>query len=77
MGHGNLSDRPEWIAFAASVMKDGKLWIREKSTIVEDGKIESVFETKTPLDSAVPEGTTPCYLNVKAGPVLTYSDYIE
>jgi hypothetical protein len=58
-------------------MKDGKLWIREKSTIVEDGKIESVFETKTPLDSAVPEGTTPCYLNVKAGPVLTSSYYIE
>jgi len=58
-------------------MKDGKLWIREKSTIVEDGKIEAVFETKTPLDSAVPKGTTPCYLKVKAGPVLTYSDYIE
>jgi hypothetical protein len=112
MGHGNLSDRPEWFAFAASVMKDGKLWIREKSTAVEDGKIEAVFETQTPLESAVlvsttdtghtggrkwietpatleqdgdewnaeaavPEGTTACYLNVKAGPVLTSSDYIE
>lgn len=112
MGHGNLSDRPEWFSFAASVMKDGKLWIREKSTAVEDGKIEAVFETQTPLESAVlvsttdtghtggrkwietpatleqdgdewnaeaavPEGTTACYLNVKAGPVLTSSDYIE
>jgi dienelactone hydrolase len=112
MGHGNLSDRPEWFAFADSVMKDGQLWIREKSTVVEDGKIEAVFETKTPLESAVlvsttdtgftgsrkwvetpatleqdgdewnaeaavPEGTTACYLNVKAGPVLTSSDYIE
>jgi len=25
----------------------------------------------------VPEGTTACYLNVKAGPVPTSSDYIE
>ena len=33
-------------------MKDGHPWIREKSTTVENGKIQAIFETKTPLDSA-------------------------
>ncbi len=52
MGHGNLSDRPEWFAFSDSVVKDGKPWIREESTELQDGKIKAVFETKTPLESA-------------------------
>ncbi len=52
MGHGNLKQRPEWFVFADSVVKDGHPWIREKSTTVENGKIQAIFETKTPLDSA-------------------------
>jgi hypothetical protein len=29
MGHGNLTERPEWFAFADSVLKEGRPWIAE------------------------------------------------
>jgi dienelactone hydrolase len=58
MGHGNLEHRPEWFAFADSVIKDGKSWIREKSSKCEGGKLQAVFDSKQPLESAVLVSTT-------------------
>lgn len=112
MGHGNLAERPEWFAFTNSVLKDGKPWIREISSKRDGLKIQAVFETTTPLESAVlvstkdaghtgtrtwvespasliksgeswvaeaftPEGSTACFLNVKAGLLTATSDYFE
>jgi len=53
MGHGNLSERLEWFAFADSVLKDGKPWIQEKSSKLESGKAQATFESSKPLESAV------------------------
>ena len=58
MGHGNLSDRPEWFAFADSVLKEGKPWIQEKSTKLESGKAQASFVSSKPLESAVLVSTT-------------------
>ena len=58
MGHGNLSERPEWFAFADSVLKDGKPWIQEKSSKLESGKAQATFESSKPLESAVLVSTT-------------------
>jgi dienelactone hydrolase len=58
MGHGNLAERPEWFAFADSVLKDGKPWIQAKSSKLEEGKIEAAFESSKPLESAVLVSTT-------------------
>jgi hypothetical protein len=51
MGHGNLKERPEWFAFADSVLNDGRPWIREKSTSLNNGNISATFESKTPIGS--------------------------
>ena len=58
MGHGNLSDRPEWFAFADSVLKEGKPWIQEKSSKLENGKAQATFASTKPLESAVLVSTT-------------------
>ena len=58
MGHGNLTDRPEWFAFADSVLKEGRPWILEKSSKFEGGKLEAVFDSTKPLESAVLISTT-------------------
>ena len=58
MGHGNLSDRPEWFAFADSVLKEGKPWIQEKSSKLESGKAQATFVSSKPLESAVLVSTT-------------------
>jgi hypothetical protein len=58
MGHGNLSDRPEWFAFADSVLKDGKPGIQQKSSKLESGKAQASFVSAKPLESAVLVSTT-------------------
>ena len=58
MGHGNLSERLEWFAFADSVLKDGKPWIQEKSSKLESGKAQATFVSSKPLESAVLVSTT-------------------
>jgi dienelactone hydrolase len=58
MGHGNLEHRPEWFAFADSVIKDGKPWIQEKSSKLESGKVQASFVSSKSLESAVLVSTT-------------------
>jgi dienelactone hydrolase len=58
MGHGNLEHRPEWFAFADSVIKDGRPWIREKSSKLEGGKVQATFDSNQSLESAVLVSTT-------------------
>ena len=58
LGHGNLSDRPEWFAFVDSVLQDGKPWIQEKSSKLESGKAQATFSSTKPLESAVLVSTT-------------------
>ena len=58
MGHGNLSERHEWFAFADSVLKDGNPWIQEKSSKLESGKAQATFVSSKPLESAVLVSTT-------------------
>jgi dienelactone hydrolase len=58
MGHGNLTDRPEWYAFADSVLKEGRPWILQTSSTLEDGKVQATFDSTKPLDSAVLVSTT-------------------
>jgi Tfp pilus assembly protein PilX len=53
-----LSDRPEWFAFADSVLQDGKPWIQEKSSKLESGKAQATFSSTKPLESAVLVSTT-------------------
>lgn len=53
MGHGNLTDRPEWFAFADSVLKDGRPWILQSSSKLARGKVEALFDSMKPLESAV------------------------
>jgi len=53
MGHGNLTDRPEWFAFADSVLKEGRPWILEKSSKLEGGEVQATFDSTKPLESAV------------------------
>lgn len=53
MGHGNLTDRPEWFAFADSVLKDGRPWILQTSSKLGGGKVQATFDSMKPLDSAV------------------------
>ena len=48
----------------------GRKWIETPATLEQNGD-------EWNAEAAVPEGTTACYLNVKAGQVLTSSDYIE
>ncbi len=58
MGHGNLTDRAEWFAFADSVLKEGKPWIQEKSSRLESAKAKATFESSKQLESAVLVSTT-------------------
>jgi hypothetical protein len=58
MGHGNLTDRAEWFAFVDSILKDGKPWIQEKSSKLENGKAQATFASTRPLESAVLVSTT-------------------
>lgn len=58
MGHGNLTDRAEWFAFAESVLKEGRPWIREKFARLEDGKAQAAFDSTRPLESAALVSTT-------------------
>lgn len=58
MGHGNLTDRPEWFAFADSVLKEGRPWILQTSSKLENGKLQASFDSKNQLDTAVLVSTT-------------------
>jgi dienelactone hydrolase len=58
LGHGNLTGRPEWFAFADSVLKEGRPWIREQSSKLEGGKLRASFDSTKPLESAVLVSTT-------------------
>lgn len=53
MGHGNLTARPEWFAFADSVLNEGRPWIVQESCRLDAGKIAAIFDSTTLLDSAV------------------------
>ena len=67
MGHGNLSDYPEWFAFADSVLKEGKPWIQEKSSKLESGKAQATFESSKLLESVVLVSTTGIGLAARSG----------
>jgi len=58
LGHGNLTGRPEWFAFADSVLQEGRPWIREKSSKLEGGKMQAIFDSTKPLESASLVSTT-------------------
>ena len=58
MGHGNLADRPEWFAFADSVLQNGQPWISEKSSKLEGGKAQATFASTKTIESAVLVSTT-------------------
>jgi dienelactone hydrolase len=58
MGHGNLTERPEWFAFADSVLKEGRPWIRVKSSKLGCGTVQAIFDSTKPLESAVLVSTT-------------------
>jgi dienelactone hydrolase len=58
MGHGNLTDRPEWFAFADSVLKEGRPWILQTSSKLDNGKLHASFDSMKPLETAVLVSTT-------------------
>lgn len=58
MGHGNLTDRPEWFAFADSVLNEGRPWIQQTSSKLEAGKVQATFNSTKPLGAAVLVSTT-------------------
>lgn len=58
MGHGNMTDSPDWFAFADSVLNEGRPWILEKSSKLEGGKLQAIYDSTKPLESAVLVSTT-------------------